>query len=294
MEMLKSGLIPNILLSSGKLKEFGVTVEQLKSEGLFVGMKGQKVQIKTELLFDQLEGELQIEKQKPLNNVRPQDVQSQVSLRSELVQVEAPIEDNGPPQFDDVPLEAYGDDWRGEVGEFEIPDYSDVPDEFTRNSDDHNPVQKEKPIEPGVDYLGENGNFALSKLDEEVEFGDVYELTSQRTVPTMPVNQTYQIQLSKEDIMSMFQSEHKAEMGACTVLIKGIRNGSVIPVIPGAEALDVELELFEEASIEFLKHKMSNNACPKMKVEQTQLVVKTLWNKLQVNNFCTLEVKQGG
>ena len=293
MEMLKSGLVPNILLTSGKLKELGVTVEQLKTESLFMGMKGRKVQINTESLFEQIEVQDGVEVQQPLNNVRPQDAQSQVDISNESAPIETPIDDNAPPQFDEIPLEAYGSDCRNEGGEFEMPYYSGVPDEFTQQSDDQMPVQEETTPKTEVDYLGEDGNLALSQLEEEVEYVDVYELTAQPEEPITTVNQAYHIELGKAEIMSMFQEEQKTEMGACTVLVKGVQNGSVIPFIPGAEALDVGLEQFVQASTEFLEHKINSNACPKMKPEQTQLVVKTLWSKLQVNDFCTLEVKQG-
>ncbi|AIW22715.1 hypothetical protein F0267_01110 [Vibrio coralliilyticus] len=292
MEMLKSGLIPNILLTSGKLKELGVTIDQLKLERLFLGMKGRKVQVKTETLFDREEEQALDNKHKPLNNVRPQDTQSQVSIRNVPHSAEITENDNEPPKFDDIPLEAYGDDWRGEEGEYEMPHYSDVPDEFSNQSVDQNPTQEDTASEQAVDFMGEDGNLALSQLEEEVEFVDVYELTSQSTA-AVASSLTYLIQLSKADIMSMFQVEQKTEMGACTLLVKGIQNGAVIPFVPGAEALDVGLEDFAQASTEFLEHKMNSNACPKMKPEQTQLVVKTLWNKLQVNDCCTLEIKQG-
>ncbi|MFZ3397539.1 TraI domain-containing protein [Vibrio harveyi] len=293
MEMLKSGLIPNILLTSGKLKELGVTVDQLKAEKLFLGMKGRKVQIKTEPLFDRVEEQALDNEQKPLNNVRPQDTQSQVSISNGSPSAEITENDNEPPKFDDIPLEAYGDDWRGEEGEYEMPHYSDVPDEFSVHCIDQSLVQKDSPSEQGVDFMGEDGNLTLSELEEETEYVDVYELTSQSTVAVTTGTLSYQIQLNKADIMSMFQSEQKTEMGACTVLVKGIQNGVVIPFVPGAEALDVSLEDFVQASTEFLEHKMNSNACPKMKPEQTQLVVKTLWSKLQVNDICTLEIKQG-
>ncbi len=296
MSMLKSGLIPNILLTSGKLKELGVNVDQLKVEKLFLGMKGRKVQIKTEPLFDRVEEQALDNEHKPLNNVRPQDAQSEVSIRNDSPSAENTENDNEPPKFDDIPLEAY-DEFNSsmEEGEYETPHCSDVPDEFSVQCVDQNPVQKDAPSEQAVevDFMGEDGNLALYQMEEEVECVDVYELTSQSTVAVTTGTLSYQIQLSKADIMSMFQCEQKTEMGACTVLVKGIQNGAVIPCVPGTEALDVSLEDFEQASTEFLEHKMNSNACPKMKPEQTQLVVKTLWSKLQVNNICTLEIKQG-
>lgn len=261
LDILKSGQIPAILLSSGKLKDLGVTLEKLKSEGLFVNMKGRKIQLKSELLFIQEDTSFSDKPRGELNNVRPQDFNVK-----EMV-------DEGKPE-EKEPLDRDQD--------YSFP-----------------------PTESELEYVdnGDQGELYPSQFEDEVEYTDINtlmmpsfqedEVVAYSKAEEHTQNHKYHVSIEKKEIMSMFNTEQKAEMGACAILVKGVQGGHVVPFISGEKAIDVGKEQFSQVAQSFLRSKMLNNACPKLSPEQIDLVVESLWNRLQTNNFCTLEVIKG-
>lgn len=168
MTILKSGEIPSILMTSGLLKDLGITVERLKKDSLLLATKGRKVKIDVDWLKEQAESVLR----EPLNNVVPQKAAPEEAL------TKSPDTNNAPPNIELPPIDAYQSD--NEHQQVELP----------------MAMWEEEPI--AISLLDNTSAI----VDHEIKGGEQMTLTKDSSL-----SKAYDVSIDKNKIASLFDSK---------------------------------------------------------------------------------------